>query len=96
MLWLYDRNVAYVMALLRKYVSEFAPLSPEDIKEKQLYVPRDSDVCFRCRKRGKIFIETARKYSKFSRAGLAWWTFSQRTSGEGSPRVIFGFSMCML
>ena len=53
-LWLYDRNVAYVMALLRKYVSEFAPLSPEDIKEKQLYVPRDTDVCFRCRKRGKF------------------------------------------
>ena len=32
----YDRNVAYVMALLRKYVSEFTPLSLEDLKEKQL------------------------------------------------------------
>ncbi|XP_038045439.1 uncharacterized protein LOC119729631 [Patiria miniata] len=34
----YDRNVAYVMSLLRKYVDEFAPLSSDDIKEKQMYV----------------------------------------------------------
>ena len=33
----YDRNVAYVMSLLRRYVDEFIPLSPEDIQEKQLY-----------------------------------------------------------
>ncbi len=33
----YDRNVAYAMSLLRKYVEEFVPLTAEDIKEKQLY-----------------------------------------------------------
>ena len=30
----YDRNVAYVMSLLRTYVDEFSPLSSEDWKEK--------------------------------------------------------------
>ena len=34
----YDRNVAYVMSVLRKYVEEFTPLTPDDIKEKQMYV----------------------------------------------------------
>ena len=34
----YDRNVAYVMSLLRRYVEEFNPLTSEDWKEKHLYV----------------------------------------------------------
>ena len=34
----YDRNVAYVMALLRTYIDEFTPLSSEDWKEKHFYV----------------------------------------------------------
>ena len=34
----YDRNVAYVMSLLRKYVEDFVPLTTEDLKERHLYL----------------------------------------------------------
>ena len=70
----YDRNVAYVMALLRKYVSEFVPLSPEDIKEKQLYVNLLSD---------------CNKHVEAKTPGIAMYIYKSITGEDSDKRLRF-------
>ena len=70
----YDRNVAHVMALLRKYVSEFTPLSLEDLKEKQLYVNLLSD----CTKHVEATI-----------SGIAMYIYKSITGEDSDKRLRF-------
>ena len=70
----YDRNVAYVMSLLRTYVDEFSPLSSEDWKEKHFYVNLLSE----CTKHVEAKIE-----------GVAMYIYKSITGEDSDKRLRF-------
>ena len=70
----YDRNVAYVMSLLRKYVDEFAPLTPDDVKEKQMY----SNLLAECTKHVEAKVQ-----------GVAMYIYKSITGEESDKRLRF-------
>ncbi|XP_038056426.1 uncharacterized protein LOC119728308 [Patiria miniata] len=70
----YDRNVAYVMSLLRSYVDEFAPLSTEDMKEQQLYVNLLSDCT---------------KHVQAKTPGIAMYIYKSITGEDSDKRLRF-------
>ena len=70
----YDKNVAYVMSLLRKYVEEFTPLSSEDLKEKQVYV----NLLAYCNRHAEAKIE-----------GIAMYIYKSITGEDSDKRLRF-------
>ena len=70
----YDRNVAYVMSLLRSYVDEFSPLTPEDVREQQLYVNLLSDCT---------------KHVQAKTPGIAMYIYKSITGEDSDKRLRF-------
>ncbi len=70
----YDRNVAYVMSLLRKYVDDFAPLTAEDLKERHLYIN---------------LLSECTKHVEANMPGVAMYIYKSITGEDSDKRLRF-------